>query len=209
MWWNPGGYGGLDVKSRWDTYIRNFDEKSSAPITWSSKFEVANMDFKRTDRDDVTRVQILGDCGHGRRWWTLGFYCQEASSCTVRCVVHHRLWDVLRSAMVNWFPWHCYVSPRSGVGLVSVYRSLLWSLQESFTILLLPLTLQPTVGFGLSKNVLPFFPISHQVSPSPQSQHLKISFYFLFLSFPGSSPSSRPESITMVLWNKPLVSVCV
>ena len=57
---------------------------------------------------------------------------------------------------------------------------------------LLPLALQPTVGFGLSNNFLPFFPICHQLSPSSHSQHLKISFYFLFPSFPGSSPSSRP-----------------
>ena len=59
-------------------------------------------------------------------------------------------------------------------------------------ILLLPLALQPTVGFGLSNNVLPFFFIYHQLSPSSHSQHLKISFYFLFPSFPGSSPPSRP-----------------
>ena len=59
-------------------------------------------------------------------------------------------------------------------------------------LLLLPLALQPTVGFGLSNNVLQFFPICHQLSPSSYSQHLKISFYFLFPSFPGSSPSSRP-----------------
>ena len=36
-----------------------------------------------------------------------------------------------------------------------------------------------------------FFPICHQLCPSSHSQHLKISFYFLFPSFPGSSPS-RP-----------------
>ena len=59
-------------------------------------------------------------------------------------------------------------------------------------LLLLPLALQPTVGVGLSNNVLPFFPICHQLSPSPHSQYLKISFYFLFPSFPGSFPSSRP-----------------
>ena len=57
---------------------------------------------------------------------------------------------------------------------------------------LLPLALQPTVGFGLSNNVLPFFPICHQLSPSSHFQHLKISFYFLFPPFPGSSLSSRP-----------------
>jgi len=59
-------------------------------------------------------------------------------------------------------------------------------------LLLLPLALQPTVGFGLLNNILPFFPIYHHLSPSSQSQHLKISFYFLFPSFPGSSPSSCP-----------------
>ena len=59
----------------------------------------------------------------------------------------------------------------------------------TFVVLLLPLALQPTVGFGLSNNVLPFFPICHQLCQSSHSQHLKISFYFLFPSFPGSSPS--------------------
>jgi hypothetical protein len=54
------------------------------------------------------------------------------------------------------------------------------------------LALQPTVGFGLPNNVLPIFPICHRLSPSSHSQHLKISFYFLFPSFPGSSPSARP-----------------
>ena len=53
-------------------------------------------------------------------------------------------------------------------------------------LLLLPLALQPTVCFGLSNNILPFFPICHQHSPSSQSQHLPISFYFLFPSFPWS-----------------------
>ena len=59
-------------------------------------------------------------------------------------------------------------------------------------LLLLTLALQPTVGFGLSNNVLPFFPIYHHLAPSSHSQHLKISFYLLFPPFPGSSPSSRP-----------------
>ena len=62
----------------------------------------------------------------------------------------------------------------------------------SHILLLLPLALQPTVGFGLSNNVLPFFPICHQLCLSSHSHHLKISFYFLLPSFPGSSPSSRP-----------------
>ena len=59
---------------------------------------------------------------------------------------------------------------------------------------LLPLALQPTVGFGLSNNVLPFLSIRHQLSPSSHTQHWNISFCFLFPSFPVSSPSSRPSS---------------
>ena len=59
-------------------------------------------------------------------------------------------------------------------------------------LLLLPLALQPAVGFGLSNNTSPFVPIYHQLSPSSHSQHLKISFCFFSSSFPGSSSSSRP-----------------
>jgi len=64
----------------------------------------------------------------------------------------------------------------------------------------LPLALQPTVGFGLSNNVLPFFPICHQLSASSHSQHLKISFYFLFPSFPGSSLLLVPSSSWVTLF---------
>ena len=48
---------------------------------------------------------------------------------------------------------------------------------------LLPLALQPTVGFGLSNNVLPFLSIRHQLSPSSHTQHWNISFCFLFHPF--------------------------
>jgi len=59
-------------------------------------------------------------------------------------------------------------------------------------LLLLPLALEPVVGFGLPNNTSPFVPIYHQLSPSSHTQHLKISFHFFSLSFPGSSSSSRP-----------------
>jgi len=59
-------------------------------------------------------------------------------------------------------------------------------------LLLLPLALQPIVGFGLSNNVPPLCPICHQLSPSSHSQHLKISFGFFSPSFPGPSSSFRP-----------------
>ena len=57
---------------------------------------------------------------------------------------------------------------------------------------LLPLALQPAVGFGLSNDNPPFCPICHQLSPSSHSQHLKISFYFFSPSFTGPFPSFRP-----------------
>ena len=59
-------------------------------------------------------------------------------------------------------------------------------------LLLLPLVLQPAVGFGLSNNTSPFVPIYHKLSPSSHYQHLKTSFHFSSPSFPGSSSSSRP-----------------
>ena len=68
---------------------------------------------------------------------------------------------------------------------------LILRINERDTILLLPLALQPAVGFGLSDNTSPFFTICHQLSPSSHSQHLKISFHFS-PSFLGSSSSSRP-----------------
>ena len=74
--------------------------------------------------------------------------------------------------------------------LFALFFSIITSLILS--VLLLPLALQPTVSFGLSNNVLPFFPICHQLSSFSHSQHFKISLYFLFPSSPGSSPSSRP-----------------
>jgi hypothetical protein len=59
-------------------------------------------------------------------------------------------------------------------------------------VLLLPLVLQPIVGFGLSNNVPQFCPIYHQLSPSSHSQHLKISFYFFSPSYSGPSSSFQP-----------------
>ena len=72
-------------------------------------------------------------------------------------------------------------------------------------LLLLPLAPQPAVGFGLSNNTSPFFPIYYQLSPSSHSQHLKISFYFFSPSFPGSSSSSRPfQFLSEDLFGQPI-----
>ena len=62
-----------------------------------------------------------------------------------------------------------------------------YTVYVNYTLLLLPLVLQPTVGFSLLNNISPFFPIYHQLSPSSYSQHLKISFtssLHPFLGFP-------------------------
>ena len=81
-----------------------------------------------------------------------------------------------------------------------------WHMLLLLLLLLLPLALYPTVGFGPSNNVLPLFPICHQLSPASQSQHLKISLYFLFPSFPGSSPFSRPfQFLTEDLFGHPIL----
>ena len=86
------------------------------------------------------------------------------------------------------------------------FKQRFWTLTERFLtyvnesiivlllLILLPLALQPTVGFGLSNNDLPFFRICHQLCPSSHCQRLKISFYFLCPSFPGSSPSFSSSS---------------
>ena len=70
-------------------------------------------------------------------------------------------------------------------------------------VLLVPLALQPAVGFGLS-NICPY--LSPTLSPSSHSQHLKISFHFFSPSFPGSSSSSRPfQFLSEVLFGHPIL----
>jgi len=72
--------------------------------------------------------------------------------------------------------------------------------------ILLPLALQPTVGFGLLNNISPFVPIYHQLSPSSHSQHFKISFRFFSPSFPGFSSSSRPfQFLSEDLFGNPII----
>jgi hypothetical protein len=64
-------------------------------------------------------------------------------------------------------------------------------------LLLLPLALQPTVSFGLSNKILPFFPICHQLSPSslnPSSFFLYSTFVTIsFLLFGVVSPTPNPQ----------------
>jgi len=97
---------------------------------------------------------------------------------------------LIRAGTVEWLCRNktCTVLYQVGVSFDLYYDAR----KHKIKILLLPLSLQPSEGLGLSYNVLPFFPICHQLSPSSHSQHLKISVYSLFPSFPESSPFSRP-----------------
>jgi len=87
-----------------------------------------------------------------------------------------------------------HLAPRLKIRAIPLH--FLWAFKACYRIKFLlhlpPLALRPAMGFGLPQNIVPFFPICHQLSPSSHFWHLKISFYFLFPSSPGSSPSSRP-----------------
>ena len=92
-----------------------------------------------------------------------------------------------------------YPSPTDRESEQRRLESSLTSLQyEYYLLLLLPLALQPAVGFGLSNNISPFFPILHQLSPSSHSQYLKISFYFLLNSIHSTSRAGRLLAITKI-----------
>jgi hypothetical protein len=60
----------------------------------------------------------------------------------------------------------------------------------SHPLLLLLLTLKPTVGFSLLSNSLPFHPFLTQFSPPSYSHYLHIVFNILNPSFPWSSSNS-------------------
>ena len=113
-------------------------------------------------------------------------YNPTSSSSSIGTTAHCGLWPVEKCPSI-----FSYLPPTLSIFSLTALEDL-FLLPLLLLLLLLPLALQPTVGFGLSNNVLPFSPICHQLSPASHSQHLKISFYFHFPSFPESSPSSRP-----------------
>jgi hypothetical protein len=67
----------------------------------------------------------------------------------------------------------------SPIGLAIESHCVLCDARNNIYIYIYSLALQPAVGFGLSNNSSPFFPVYHQLFPSAHSQHLKISFYLL------------------------------
>jgi len=77
------------------------------------------------------------------------------------------------------------------MGFNSGFKGLNYNKRLLLMLLLLPLALQPAVGFGLSNNTSPFFPIYHQLSPPSTLPALEdlvllllsiLSWVFLFVS---------------------------
>jgi hypothetical protein len=76
-----------------------------------------------------------------------------------------------------------------------------------FFLLLLPMALRPAVGFGLSNNILPFFPICHQLCPSSLnlysfflcSTFVTIIFYCVGLLAPRQTPNMEDQGIPFCL----------
>ena len=117
---------------------------------------------------------------HIRRTCCLQLQPADSSSRTSETLVHIKQKHGMRSNRLKYFP--------------TLSSSSSPSSSSSFA-------LQPAVGFGLSNNTSPFFPIYHQLSPSYHSQNLKISFCFFSPSFAGTSSSSRPfQFLSEELW---------
>jgi hypothetical protein len=104
----------------------------------------------------------------------------------------------------NYFIIWDFILLRASVGTIK-------SSQTQILLLLLPLALQPTVGFGLSNNILPFFPICHQLSPSPLhpssfflcSTFVTISFYCVGMLAPRQTPNLEDQGIPFCLGHHP------
>ena len=136
------------------------------------------------------RKQLLYDLKGTRGYWKLN---EEALDRTLRRTGFGRRYgpDVRPSSW--WWCWYvtailkCIIFPvdPQHVTIVPLRLVVVVVLLLLLLLFLLQLALQPTVDFGLSNNVPPFFPIYHQLSPSSHSQHLKISFCLLFPSCPG------------------------
>jgi hypothetical protein len=89
--------------------------------------------------------------------------------------------------------------------VVFIYPSLI-----QVKLLRLPLALQPTVGFGLSNNILPFFPyLSPTLSIIVKSIQLFLCLTFVTISFllcgaPHQTPNLEDQGIHFCLGHHPL-----
>jgi hypothetical protein len=101
----------------------------------------------------VVRVLSLGQSGWGVK---IPSSAEVENEWSYARIPHIRLRDFYRNNFAFYLLPKCIImQPSLG--------------QYSLLLLLLPLALQPAVGFGLSNNILPFFSICRQLSPSPHS----------------------------------------
>jgi hypothetical protein len=101
-----------------------------------------------------------------------------------------------------------------------LYETVFWNFSDSQIcglsderyLSVLQCALQPTVDFGLSNNILSFFPICHQLSPSSLnlssfflcSTSITISFYCVGLLAPCQTPNLEDQGIPFGLGSSPL-----
>jgi len=130
--------------------------------------------------------------------------------------VHSAMLCVICRARPSWSCSKAVYKPVWHTPLLSVrwINSWWWTDEMSETcrvswLLLLPLALQPTVRFGLSNNILPFFPITnslHLLTPSTWKSLSTSSFH----SFPGLPlrlvPSSSLVKIFLVILSSSILS---
>ena len=90
-------------------------------------------------------------------------------TCREKRILKLRVWPRLASMQSAYTVLYCHRWP---VWLYHIFPHYLINgtiFGEKRIILLLPLALQPSVGFGLSNTLLPFFSTCRQLSPSPHS----------------------------------------
>jgi hypothetical protein len=111
-------------------------------------------------------------------WWLAAIpgalrigFCYFSAASWIDWVMREEFPEAVRQ-MVNWLHMSTFCKPGDRMSLNSnrqevkkfILSSVRWThnLWRKFLLLLLPLALQPAVGFGLLNNFLPHFPICHQ-----------------------------------------------
>ena len=124
-------------------------------------------------------LTLCTDCGCFWVWFCLiqCMDCESVSGCVsvwynarnVKVFLGVILSDTMHGLCECFWVWFCLIQCtdcESVSGCDSVWYNVICQNQEVLIyIILLPLALQPAVGFGLSNNTSPFVPIYHQLSP--------------------------------------------
>ena len=128
-------------------------------------------------------------------WIWTSLYCVDSSRKSVSGTINRVL---ISCSCLSWvckpmdnLVWKCQIF-MSGLVLTILFFSFHWHYSP------LSALACRTISFH-------FFPICHQLSPSSHSQHLKISFYFLFPSLSGSSPSRLFQFLSEDLFGHPIL----